>query len=71
VTELLSSSPDAVFARVAGCHREAGSRFIVGAGCEVPAATPEENVDAMVRYGRAVRPDSALDAEIASQGAQP
>lgn len=57
VTELLSSSPDAVAARVAACHREAGSRFIVGAGCEVPAATPHANVDAMVEYARAARPD--------------
>ena len=56
VSELLSSSPGAVAARVAACHREAGSRFIVGAGCEVPAATPHENLDAMVGYARATRP---------------
>jgi MtaA/CmuA family methyltransferase len=56
VTELLSSSPAAVAARVADCHREAGSRFIVGAGCEIPAATPHANVDAMVEYARGARP---------------
>jgi uroporphyrinogen-III decarboxylase len=58
VTELLSSSPGAVAARVAACHRQAGSRFIVGAGCEVPAATPHANVDAMVGYARATRPEA-------------
>jgi MtaA/CmuA family methyltransferase len=56
VAELLSSSPDAVAARVAACHFEAGSRFIVGAGCEVPAATPHANVEAMVGYARGARP---------------
>jgi len=56
VSELLSSTPGDVAARVAACHREAGSRFIVGAGCEVPAATPHENVAAMVEYARAARP---------------
>lgn len=58
VTELLSSSPDAVAARVAACHREAGGRFIVGAGCEIPAATPHANVDALAGYARATRPDA-------------
>jgi MtaA/CmuA family methyltransferase len=56
VSELLSSSPDAVAERVAACHREAGSRFIVGAGCEIPAATPHANVDAMVGYARGAKP---------------
>lgn len=56
VGDLLSSNPSDVGARVAACHGEAGSRFIVGAGCEVPAATPHENVEAMVAYARATRP---------------
>jgi MtaA/CmuA family methyltransferase len=56
VSELLSSSGEAVAARVAACHADAGSRFIVGAGCEVPAATPHENVEAMVGYARGAQP---------------
>jgi MtaA/CmuA family methyltransferase len=32
------------------CHREAGSRYIVGAGCEVPRDTPVENVRAMFNF---------------------
>lgn len=34
------------------CHREAGEKFIVGAGCEVPRGTPAENMMAMTRYAR-------------------
>ncbi len=59
VSELMSSTPDAVAARVAACHREAGARFIVGAGCEIPAATPHANVDALVAYARSHRPGEA------------
>jgi MtaA/CmuA family methyltransferase len=62
VTELMSSSPAAITAMVAGCHRDAGSRFIVGAGCEIPAATPHENVDALAAYAHSTRPDEAPSA---------
>jgi MtaA/CmuA family methyltransferase len=58
VSELLSSTPEAVRGRVAACHRDAGARFVVGAGCEIPAATPHENVDALVAYARATSPDA-------------
>ncbi len=37
---------------IAECHRAAGERYIVGAGCEVPRATPHENVRAMARYAQ-------------------
>jgi MtaA/CmuA family methyltransferase len=56
VAELLDSNPADVRTRVAACHAEAGTRFIVGAGCEVPAATPHANVEAMVEYARSARP---------------
>lgn len=58
VTELMMSTPDAVRDRVRDCHREAGSRYIVGAGCEIPATTPHENVDALVAAARAARPQA-------------
>lgn len=35
---------------LAVCGREAGSRYIVGAGCEIPRDTPEANVRAMVEF---------------------
>lgn len=34
------------------CHRAAGERYIVGAGCEVPRGTPHENVRTMARYAQ-------------------
>jgi MtaA/CmuA family methyltransferase len=53
VSELRGSTPDRVTASIAECHRQAGPRYIVGAGCEVPRDTPRENVRALVRYARA------------------
>jgi MtaA/CmuA family methyltransferase len=35
---------------IAECHRQAGPRFILGAGCEVPPATPAENLLELSRY---------------------
>ena len=52
VRDLRNGTPQSVCARVAECHREAGPRFIVGAGCEVPRDTPAANVHALVRYAR-------------------
>ena len=46
----------AVTAALAECHRAAGPRYIVGAGCEVPRDTPEANVRAMCRFARDTRP---------------
>jgi MtaA/CmuA family methyltransferase len=58
VSELMNSTPEDVTARTAACHADAGDRFIVGAGCEIPAATPHANVDALVAYARSARPRS-------------
>ena len=49
---LLQGTPQSVYDKIAECHRICGSRFIVGAGCEVPKFSPHENVHAMVRYAR-------------------
>ena len=40
----------------AECHRQAGARYIVGAGCEIPRGTPFENVIAMCNYARTHEP---------------
>ncbi|MBI4556067.1 MAG: uroporphyrinogen decarboxylase family protein [Candidatus Hydrogenedentes bacterium] len=37
---------------IAQCHRDAGTRYIVSAGCEVPRDTPLENVRALRDYAR-------------------
>jgi uroporphyrinogen-III decarboxylase len=39
-----------VTADIAECHRQAGARYIVGAGCEIPRDTPLENVRALTAY---------------------
>jgi MtaA/CmuA family methyltransferase len=52
VRALRDSTPGAVFAAMAACHAAAGSRWIAGAGCEVPRGTPPENIRALVRYAR-------------------
>ncbi len=52
VRVLRDGTPESVYAAIAECHRQAGPRYIVGAGCEVPRDTPPENVRALVRYAR-------------------
>ncbi len=52
VRVLRNGTPDSVYDAVAECHRQAGERFIVSAGCEVPRDTPPENLRALVRYAR-------------------
>ena len=56
VTELMDGSPESVTAGIAECHRPAGARFIVGAGCEVPRDTPPENLRALGEYARTHAP---------------
>lgn len=52
VAVLRNGTPDQVRAAIAECHRDAGARYIVGAGCEVPRGTPPENMFAMRDYAR-------------------
>ena len=53
VRVLLHGDPETVRAGLAECHRQAGARYIAGAGCEVPRGTPEANLLAMTRYAHA------------------
>lgn len=52
VRVLRDGTPETITAAVAQCHHEAGSRYIIGAGCEVPRGTPHENVMALTRYAQ-------------------
>jgi MtaA/CmuA family methyltransferase len=52
VTILRNGTPAQVRTAIAECHRDAGPRYIVGAGCEVPRGTPHENMRAMCDYAR-------------------
>ncbi len=49
---LRNGTPESVAAAVEACHRAAGPRFIVGAGCEVVRDTPAANLRAMCDYAR-------------------
>lgn len=63
VKALRNSTPEAVRAALAQCHAQAGPRYIVAAGCEVPRDTPEVNV---VALGEFARECSCLPGETAS-----
>ncbi|HWR53383.1 MAG TPA: uroporphyrinogen decarboxylase family protein [Bryobacteraceae bacterium] len=56
---LRNLAADRVAAAIAECHRAAGPKFIVGAGCEVVRDTPAANIHAMCEYAR--RRPSELD----------
>lgn len=52
VSVLRNSPPATIIDVLEQCHREAGSRHIVGAGCEIPRGTPLENVHCLRQYAR-------------------
>jgi len=56
VTVLKDGDPPGVTAAITDCHRQAGARFIVGAGCEVPRGTPPENLRALCAYAHTHQP---------------
>lgn len=56
VQVLKNGTPEGVTAAIAECHRQAGPRYIVGAGCEVPRGTSEANLQALTEYAQAHRP---------------
>ncbi len=56
VTVLRNGSLEGVTTETAECHRQAGARFIVGAGCEVPRDTPPENLRALCAYAHTHQP---------------
>jgi uroporphyrinogen-III decarboxylase len=56
VKVLRNGTPEQITAAIAACHQQAGSRYIVAAGCEVPRDTPPANVSALTAYARSHRP---------------
>ncbi len=52
VAVLRNGTPEAITKALAECHRKAGDRYIVGAGCEVPRDTPAANIMALRDYAR-------------------
>jgi MtaA/CmuA family methyltransferase len=51
---LRDGTPDDILRELAECHRQAGDRFIVGAGREVPRDTPQQNLRTLSAYARGV-----------------
>jgi MtaA/CmuA family methyltransferase len=56
VTVIRNSKPAQIRDAVQQCHNEAGARFIVGAGCEIPRDTPAENVHVLREYAGSHKP---------------
>ena len=52
VEEMLTGTPDQVYAAAARCHAICGPNHVVGTGCEVAPETPPENLHALVAYAR-------------------
>ncbi len=50
VGALRDGTPASVTAAIGACHRDAGARYIVSAGCEVCRDTPEANLRALCEY---------------------
>jgi MtaA/CmuA family methyltransferase len=60
VKALRNGTPQSVTTALAECHRQAGPRYIVAAGCEVPRDTAEANVLALRDYARSHLPTGAI-----------
>ncbi len=58
VQVLRDGQPEFVTQSIAACHREAGPRYVVGAGCEIPRDTPHQNVQALYDYAASHQPGS-------------
>lgn len=52
VKVLRGGTPESITEALGECHRQAGGRYIVAAGCEVPRDTPEANLRAMCAFAR-------------------
>jgi MtaA/CmuA family methyltransferase len=57
VLVMKNSTSAEVASGVAECHRQAGARYIIGAGCEIPRGTPEANLFVLRDYAQKHRPD--------------
>jgi MtaA/CmuA family methyltransferase len=60
VAEMGEGTPEQVYEASRRCHKTCGQFHIVGTGCELPPATPSENLHAMARYAREHRPDNFI-----------
>lgn len=56
VRAVRNATPPQIREAIAECHAQAGARYIVGVGCEVPRDTPLENMQALRDYARETLP---------------
>jgi MtaA/CmuA family methyltransferase len=49
---ILNGDPMTIRAATAECHGQAGERYILSAGCEIPPGTPAANVAALLDYAQ-------------------
>ena len=56
VRDVRDGTPGSITTALAECHRRAGPRFVVEAGCEIPRDTPEANLHALREYARGHKP---------------
>jgi MtaA/CmuA family methyltransferase len=68
VAVVRNGTPEDVTRELDRCHRAAGARYIVGAGCELVRDSPRANVRALVDYARTHRPDAGLRPRPARRG---
>ncbi len=47
---LRNGTPQDIITALQKCHKDAGERYIVGAGCEIPRGTPNENLKAIQTF---------------------
>ncbi len=50
VADVRNGTPETILRALAECHRQAGPRWVVAAGCEIPRGTPPENLLALGQY---------------------
>ncbi len=56
VRAVRNGTPESIAAALAECHRRAGPRYIVAAGCEIVRDTPEASLRVLAEYARGHRP---------------
>jgi MtaA/CmuA family methyltransferase len=60
VRAVCDSTPDDIPIILREIHRQAGARYVLSAGCEIPRGTPPENLRAFVEYAKTSKPEVTI-----------